>query len=522
MNKKGFLFTVTVFLILTYILLSISVWVKGVEASERAYSEFYKESTVELAIEQITPAKVDDVTNIVMNRALFRLNGNSIDHPVKEGAADDENAYISKALYGLLVNGTAPSSCFQDSAAMADDGSSLTAWMSNLNASLLSIGVYVSEFSVSNFRVWQGDIDTVNYSFDMGLRLNDYSNTSAVVRTYHLNNAVGISGLADPALARESRNLIDGPSTAYRQFFFNKSLYASPDRISVRQLSTGQAGQGWLYAYLASASGPKDLVPSAAELDMSQRRNYILVGSFSEITSLTPGVYEAFAGYIITDGPGYQGECIASKVTNKNEVATFNPIRYSGDSCTVDIDPGAGAPTSKPFILAHDFDASAAPECPIFAGNATARGRCALITSRYLPEQIRADPLKKLDSSASAIYGVEAIRDFVMCGYYTQNPAAPSYFQRLMPDSYSRNSTLGIETFVIGQYANSTNYDLNSRLDRELFNASIDGIKIMGLPGCKTYESCADTPSTGIFAISQQTVSAYGLGQLACSGSRCG
>ncbi len=528
MDKKGFLFTVTVFLILTYILLSISVWVKGVEASERAYSEFYKESTVELAIEQITPAKVDNVTSIIMNRALFRLNGNSIDHEVKDGTATgDENAYIRTALYGLLVNGTAPSSCFSDGVGMSDDGSSLTAWVSSLNASLLAIGVYVSEFDVSDFKAWQGDIDTVNYSFDIKLKLNDYSNTSSVVRTYRLNNALDISGLADPALARESRKLTkDDTITVYRQFFFNKSRYASPDRIRVTQpdAGQGQAGQGWLYGYLASASGPMDLVPSAAELDMSQRRNYIVVGTFSEIESLTPGVYEGFAGYIVTDGPGYSGECTASKVTHKNEVQTFNPIRYSGDSCTVDIDPGAGAPTSKPFILAHGFNPVSAPQCPIFTGNATSFGRCALITNKYLPGEVSSDPLRKLDVSGgtSAIYGVETIRDFVMCGYYTRNSAAPSYFQRLLQDSYSRNSTLGIETFVIGQYANSTNYDLNSRLDRELFNTTIDGIKIMGLPGCKSYESCADTPSTGIFAASQGVVSAYNLGPLACSGTRCG
>jgi hypothetical protein len=150
------------------------------------------------------------------------------------------------------------------------------------------------------------------------------------------------------------------------------------------------------------------------------------------------------------------------------------------------------------------------------------RGRCVLLTNKYLADEVSNDPLRKLDSSASAIYGVEAMRDFVMCGYYTSNPAAPSYFQRLLPDSYSRNSTLGIETFVIGQYANSSAYDLNSRLDRELFNASIDGIKIMGLPGCRNYETCADTPTTGIFAVSPGVVDAYNLGPLACSGTRCG
>ena len=155
MDKKGFLFTVTIFLILTYILLSISVWVKGVETSERAYSEFYKESTVELAIEQITPAKVDNVTNIIMNRALFKLNDFSIDHPVKAGPTDNENRYINDSLYGLLVDGTAPDSDFRDGTGFTDIDASLAAWVTNLNASLGAIGVYVSDFSISDFNVSQ-------------------------------------------------------------------------------------------------------------------------------------------------------------------------------------------------------------------------------------------------------------------------------------------------------------------------------------------------------------------------------
>lgn len=256
LNKKGFLFTVTIFLILTYILLSISVWVKGVEASERAYSEFYKESTVELAIEQITPAKVDNVTNLIMDRALFRLNNNAIDHPLSEGQGD-ENANIRAALYDLLVNGTAPPSAFQDSVGMDMENSSLTSWVSTLNASLMAIGVYVSGFQVSGFNAWQGNVDTVNYSFDMQLSLRDYSRTSSVTRTYHLSNAVGISGLIDPALARSSRKLIDDQHTAYRQFFFNRDAYGSA-RQHKRPAHRRRAGRPGLGVWPAGGRGRSD------------------------------------------------------------------------------------------------------------------------------------------------------------------------------------------------------------------------------------------------------------------------
>jgi hypothetical protein len=525
LDKKGFLFTVTVFLILTYILLSISVWVKAVETSERSYSEFYKESTVELAIEQITPAKIDNITNIVMNRALFRLNENSIDHPVKAGPSGAEDAYISDALNGLLVDGNVPNSDFQDNTNMTDDGSSLTDWVSNLNASLLAIGVYVSDFKISNFNVVQGDMETLNYSFDLALDLKDYSNTSSVTRTYHLNNTLAISGLVDPALARKTKNTIDDQHTVYRQFFFNQSLYSKPGSISVSQRSGGTAGQGWYYGYLASATPSSDpLVPDATSVDPSRWGNYIITGTFQQIVSVPN--YDSFAGYIVTNAPETGSNCSIKASGEKipNEMGTFNPIKYSGTDCDkVSVDPTSGAWTSKPFIVAPGFIASDAPECPIFSGSITTHGKCALITNKWLASDVANAPLEKLDNSASAIYGVEQIRDFVMCGYYTQDPAAPSYFQRLLPDSYSRNdSSLGIETFVIGESANSTAYNHDSRLDRELLNSTIPGIKIMGLPGCRNYESCADTPSTGIFMVSQDVVEAYGLGNISCSGTRCG
>jgi hypothetical protein len=128
----------------------------------------------------------------------------------------------------------------------------------------------------------------------------------------------------------------------------------------------------------------------------------------------------------------------------------------------------------------------------------------------------------KKRSSGGGLYKVESIRDFVMCGYYTHNPKAPSFLQRLLNDSYSRSSALfGIETFVIGNYANDYGaYDLYSRLDRELFNAT--GIKVRGLPGCRDFASCADSPVTGIFTVSADTKIDYGLEDITCDDNAAG
>ncbi len=521
LDKKGFLFTVTVFLILIYILLSISVWVKSIEASERSFSEFYKESTVELTMEQITEDKLDHVTRIILNRNLMRLNDHAITHSVEPGSPGNEYSNINQSLYELLMDGNASSSHFRGGVGMAsEENSSLRAWVDNLNASLRAIGIYVNEFDVANFRVGQSDIDRMNYSFDLRLGLKDYTNTSAVARTYHINNTLGITGLVDPALARESKSVAGDNDTIYRQFFFEKDLYPNHTSITVSEMGQAvSAGQGWIYGPLASAGATMNLVPTATAIAPSDRRNYILVGTYGEIDALQPGIYEGFAGYIVTSNTTITADGCGGRESN-----TFNPIIHdAAPNCTAQISPSGGILTNKPFIVAPNFNATSAPECPLLDGNNFTR-RCVLLLNTYLESEVAATPSRKLVTSGSGLFELEDFRDFVMCGYYTHNPKAPSYMQRLLNDSYSRNSSqYGIETFVVGIYANDYDvYDINSRLDRELFYGSVSGVKIRGFPGCRNFASCSDSPVTGIFAVSNDTMSDYGLDDIACGNGAAG
>lgn len=527
MDKKGFLFTVTIFLILTYILISISVWVKSIEASERSFSQFYQESTVELSIEQITQEKLETVSDIIMNRNLFRLDENSITYPLKTGPEGSETKYAKNVIFDLLMNGSSTNpEYFQSSPgdlAIPESNSSLTAWAGNLNSSLRAIGIYINQFEVSNFTFEQSSIDKIKYSFDMKLELKDYTNTSAVSRNYKISREISITGLVDPALARESKNVIDNDSkTIYRQFFFNKD-YANSSDISITQISPSKiyGGQGWLYGSLALAAGTSNHVPSAISVPSELRYSYILVGTFDEIHALSKPVYDEFGGYIITDEPKTSDSgCGPSKLQESN---TFNALDYTNSpECKSKISDG-GALTDAPFIVASGFDPKTAPDCPSLDGsNQTLK--CVLILNTYTQAEVAANPQKKLSVSASGIFGVETIRDFVMCGYYTHNPNAPSYLQRLINNPYSYNSSdFGIETFVVGLYANDYSiYDTNSRLDRELFNGSVHGIKVRGLPGCKNSIWCSDSPDIGIFAVSDETKSNYGLDKIACDvGAGC-
>jgi hypothetical protein len=328
----------------------------------------------------------------------------------------------------------------------------------------------------------------------------------------------------DPALARESRKIAGEDKTIYRQFFFNTENFSAESAVgskAVQKLSQSTtAGQGWLYGQLATISDSGDeKVPRAVTLQPQDRSGYVLVGTYSEIINYQN--YAGFAGYIVTSAPSNPANCTNASGVFWNEAETFNAIKYSGVNCTAVSISGADQSTDKPFIVAQGFNPTEAPECRVLTNNKS--GRCVLFITKSLPKDVALDPRKKL-GTPKGIYDVEGIRDFIMCGYYTKSAFAPSYLQRLFTDAYTRSdSDYGIETFVIGNYANDyAAYDTYSRLDRELFNSTSPGIKVRGMPGCRDWQTCSDSPVTGIFAVSEGMKGLFGLGQITCDDSYAG
>ena len=505
-NRKGFLFVVTVFLILTYILLSISVWVKSIEASESTYSEFYKESNVELAVEQITSEKLDSISSIVLNRALFVLSNQSISHPLKDGGASDPYSHITAAFGEWLQNGSPGASHFEGGAAPSEYNSSMAAWAENLNASMAATGVYMEYFKVYGFTMTQTDIDIINYTFSADLRIRVKSGATFVGRTYHISNYLNITGMLDPAIARNSSgaNQILG-----RRFYFLKSNYSQPSDLHPREIyakGAAEAGQGWFYGYLVDTS-------SAGSVSVANMTNYILVGDYSSIVG-TPN-YELFGAYIVTSPIGHPNNCTKGTDVYWNEENTFNPVKYGGSNC--DPAPASlskGVRTPKPFIVAPNFHVSDGRDCPDFV-NTSLTHKCALfVTAANVSSD---DIARKLTRAPLAVYDVEALRDFTLCGYYIKDPLAPSFLQRLLGDSYSRHdASYGIETFLIGQYVDSSLGDSYSRLDREMFSKT-PGIFIRGAPGCKDVGSCSYAGSPfGRFGLGSGAISAFNLGAISC------
>lgn len=515
-TRKGFLFVITVFLILTYILLSISVWVQSLEASERSYSELYKESSVELIIDQITPPKVNEISNVIMTRGMFVLNRHSIDHTMKEGT-EYEHQHIEAALEEYLKNGEISAEHFNDGTVPGQEyNASLGGWMQSLNVSLIAVGAYIDDFEIYDFAVEQSTYDTVNYSFSMRLSLKDTSGTTTITRTYDVDGNVNITGYVDPAATRESDG-VDVP--VYRQFFFY-SGYQNPTDLSPDNLDDIDSGQGWFYGPLVEVSG-------ATSIEAEHRHRYIIVGTYSDIASLAEDTRNTYGGYIVTNAAGEGTACSETGgSTYYDETDTFNALEYEsvGGSCDVSID--IDTYTFKPYVVAPGFSIDSAPECPDLVRGTDER--CALIIAEHSPEYIIDDPSHyddKYDSPAqTGIYGIEALRDYTLCGYYVPNENAPSYLQRLLNNSYARTSEYGIETFLIGEYMNPAVYDDYGRLDQNIFNGTRMDELIRGMPGCKSAGMCSASGVTvGHFGLVTGTIDEYGAGNIDCGdGAECG
>ncbi|HIE56104.1 MAG TPA: hypothetical protein EYP90_13165 [Chromatiaceae bacterium] len=303
----------------------------------------------------------------------------------------------------------------------------------------------------------------------------------------------------------------DSATRIYRRFYFEpeggyrEQADMSPSRIAGYSL---HGGQGWFYGFLVSTS-------RASSVDEDNRSKYILVGDFDDITAADPD--GLFGGYIVTSEPGVSDVCAADGFENQEDA--FNAVRHDGADCSdVSFDFSMGKFTPLPFIEAEGFEVSDAPFCPVLGEIPVRYERCALFVNENSIMDVLSDPDQKLGTAGAGIFDIEDMRDFIMCGYYTHNPGAPSYLQRLLPDSYERSSAeYGIETFVIGEYANHENYDRHSRVDHELF-AGTDGRAVRGMPGCRTFGHCSQHPDppTGVFTLDDDSVAAYDLAEIYC------
>ncbi|MBN2121956.1 hypothetical protein JW721_02775 [Candidatus Micrarchaeota archaeon] len=532
-GKKGFFFVIVAFVLLSYILASTYVWVRAIEMEESRYSEAFRAASVEMLISQVTEGRIAEFTNISSHYALYRLNHHAIFHPVRVPSGVDihaggeldgsELANIRLAMRELMLYGRASGDYFEDGQPIEYTGEekltySLEGWKTQLNSSLRASGFELEEleFSEEDFVFNNTGFMKFNVSFMMGIKIADTlaGSATSIARTYNVSMELNAEGMPDAYIARESvrqLHIADDNTIVGKRVFMApyadegyEALCSGSSSGPCYYVDSGSEGQGWFYGPVVMAADSGD-VPGGATY------NYILAGTYSQITSADN--WKGFGAYIVTSEPEEGPEC-------SEQLETFNALEYDEDCEDVFVN-NVYEETERPFVVYENFDIDD------FGGYDSSMGAAAhkvLFVSEYSVEEVGDEPELKLRDVA--IYDIEGLRDFVMCGYYMPRPQSPSFLHRMFDlqdmfedsdPAYNRwpENEWGIETTAAGRWAGgdlvSSSWDDHSRLDIEFFldtgdvNSDVDVVR--GMFGCKNALLCgmgfgADIENVGHFAIS--------------------
>jgi hypothetical protein len=507
-SSKGFFFTLIIFLIVSYILLSTSLWIKSTQESERRFADQFRTSNIESIVSQVDKGEIKELSDGVVKSSLYKLNERTQSDRLKAGGSDGL-LYLSTAMRQLVTNGTAGAENFNSNTPLTI-GRGLEGWRDELNNSLSKIGLEVSNFKVKDFKINQSSVDSADYVLNLSVTVRDKVGTTSIERNYTVSGRVNITGFVDPAVAKTIDTKSSGALNVQKQYFFH-SNYPSPSSITLPSAGSGSAGQGWFY-------GPLVKVSNAKNISKDVRNQYILVGTYSQVISLrgNPDVSDGdFGAVILTSAPTLLSPSTGCPAPEDN---TYNPLKYDS-KCAVSI---GGAVETRPFAVSPGFNPDTAPVCP--------QGRCVLFVAKYSYADVVATPTRKLNSVA--FYNMESLRDFTVCGYYTNNVNAPSFLQRMLDAPYSRSDKYGIETFLVGSYIGGKNVsgltisakplkNELSRVDSDVYN-DVTGTKIRGMPGCKNALQCGADSPVGQFALSDLSATRYSSTALKCSsGPKC-
>ncbi|MDD5022813.1 MAG: hypothetical protein PHU63_01465 [Candidatus ainarchaeum sp.] len=468
-NNKGFFFVVASLILLVYILTNLAFWSETIAIQEQRYSENFKISNLDYAANQITEDNIIEFSKISVDYALYKLSNHSIENPVKEGT-DWEYENINYSIMGLMLNGSADGNYFSTNTDLTyteDELSSYTfsGFFSALNNSFSKVNLELKDPKIDNFYFNQSSINTVNVSFSLYLLVVDLEGQKASIeRSMDISFNFSIEGLNDPSITREMHKLEFGNQEVEKQIF----LY-DPDpnfdiksHLEIQHKGSGE-GHGWFYGPVFDASAGGD--PPSEEL----RYLYAIYGTEDEISNSEN--YEGYGAYLVN--------------TDKDlEDLYLNSVN------------------SKPIFL-RDGSVSLST-CDKYGINE----KCVLFVSEYdvasVPNGATPD---------AEYYDIENFRDFLVCGYYFHNEEGPSFFQKLLEDSYSRKDTeYGLATFLVWEDIEEgvSTSDL-SRLDLEFFQEISNGIILRGAPGCKSQQMCSLTPDmyVGQFKLSRESIENY-------------
>jgi len=528
-SKRGFFFTVMALAILSFMLLTVQVWVRTFEQSDARHAERFKAEAMRTAFSSLSDKAISDFANASAFYAVFALSNYSSTHNgiPRESAQDPDNPHtglVEKNLLSLMLNGTstgglAPGINYSDS---EREAYTLSSWNQKVAQAANVMGLNASFSEPRNLRIRQTGPWEVSVGFEIDVNISDLEGTMRQSKSLSANSSFSLDGFDDPSIKRsylEFHQGIASESAVEKQAFRNIN-YNSPSDVKPGK-SNASGGSGWFFGPITE-SYPDEMAAS----EIGRLSQYVLAHRYDEKLL---GYAPLYGAVIVTNPPG----------TDRWNI--------TDGGCTYDVYQETTCLNCKKTYVAREEGCRAIPpeysnivDRPMLSGISIPS-----LANVYLGDRTERHVL--IDNSHERYYEVTAgdyhrlwditaLRDMAICGFYVHEPSAPSFFQRMLPNSYEtgvNSSAYGIESFVVGKWAGGADdysgansaHPSYSKLDREFFKrVSVDTYRIKGMMGCKSKSMCTPVPGgnnatkdgVGVFRLSRAALLRYGLDKIAC------
>ena len=524
--RSGFFFAVMALAMLSLILMTVQVWVKTFEQSDYRASQRFKGEAVRSILATLSDRTLAEFANASAFYATYKLvnytsdytNGGlaGVEH-VPEIPSNPKTLLVEKTAIELMMNGTSePNAGKRIEYSPEEKGTyTIAGWQNKTDTAANSMGFDIQFSDAKNFRYYQIDAWTVGVSFDIEMNITDLEGTMRQNKTMHAESSFPISGFLDPMITRKEmeKHGIERGAAAEKQIF-KHSAYGLPEDVKPAMVdSLAIEGNGWFFGPIIEEYPSP--IGGANETDLKQ---YILVHRYDVDL---PTYADYYGAVILTGGvKTVTAGCVEKQIECLN--CMERQTGRLGCPPATEWYPSNVNDVGVPVIVpSNEWDINKVMEVNRAQADGTMKtDRFALIDNRYEnPDQ------KKLDGYHK-IWDITKLRDMAICGFYVKGKG-PSFFQRMLAGAETiSNLDLGIESFVVGQWAGGAmdqGSDSYSRLDWEFYGPAPESNvnKIKGMMGCKSKEMCtadnATTMGLGKFRLSQDGESRYGSADISCS-----
>lgn len=542
-SSRGFFFTVMALAMLSFMLLTVQVWVRTFEQYDIRAAQKFKGEAVRLALSTLSDRAVSKFANASAFFALHKLvnftsaPGNGLLQ--KPGGDESDNpgtGRVPEVLLSLMLSGTA--NPLSDPQAInytlaEKEAYTIASWQEKIRSAAEVMGFNASFSGLKNFSFGQDSPWSVKVYFEMEMNISDQERTMQQTKLLKANATFPIDGFLDPFIERldAHQRCSDGLSCAnysQRQFFRNESYAVpydiSPSMLVPSPLYQAPEGNGWFFGPVTF-----DYPASISFEGIDKLSQYILVHNYDEnLTSFA----DSYGAVILIGIPGERtyphadpGACPYNVTEQTNCLNCWRRFTSNVLGCAPSRNESFNV-ISRPYMAVSNRD---------WIYSIRNVGKANVSNDRYvLMDSEFLDPADKL-SGYHRIWDITKLRDATVCGYYLHG-SGPSFFQRMVQPQSAQgfnNPALGLETFVVGRWAGGADdqaHNANSRLDWEFYSslgAETPVSKIKGMPGCKSREMCGFDMNTtelgvGIFRMSSNAGSRYGMDNMTCNGIQCG